>query len=53
MPYRSLNLKIKRDDPLGGLTILLSNFHFRLIDYEGKEYNPFLPKLAAIEMMEK
>ena len=53
MPYRSLNLKIKCDDPLGGLTILLSNFHFRLIDYEGKEYNPFLPKLAAIEMMEK
>jgi hypothetical protein len=53
MPYRSLNLKIKCDEPLGVLAFLLSTFHLRLLDHEGKEYNPFLSKSAAIEMMEK
>ena len=53
MPYHSLNLKIKCDEPLGVLAFLLSTFHLRLLDHEDKEYNPFLSKSAAIEMMEK
>ena len=53
MPYHSLNLKIKCDEPLGFLSIFLSTFHLHLLDHEGKEYNPFISKSAAIEMMEK
>lgn len=53
MPHGDLKLKIKCDEPLGGLAILLSTFHLRLLDHEGKEYNPFISKSAAIEMMEK